>query len=351
MTHKRIERLTVEADLASTPLDRRLSERIGDRRVQARIPPTEYHRFGRGDLVLTRHMGRFVKPCPGTPAYVCCGLAIIHFGLGCWLDCSYCILQGYLDTNAQVLFGNWDQGLAEVEAAVNQPGRPRRFCTGEFTDSLLLEPYTGLGAELARRFAEAPDAVLELKTKTVNVDGLLDLDHRGRTIISFSLNAPDTARREESKAPSVKQRLEAARRAAEAGYRIGFHFDPIIRRPGWEEGYRQTIDQMFEAVDPSRVAWISMGCFRYLPPMKNTVLRRRPHTRIMDQEFVLAPDGKMRYVRPLRVDVYGRVLELIRAADPEACVYMCMESPRVWREVFGRDMDSEGLTALLDDRV
>ena len=41
----------------------------------------------------------------------------------------------------------------------------------------------------------------------------------------------------------------------------------------------------------------------------------------------------------------GRVLR------PETVIYLCMESPRVWRDVFGRDPGPDGLTALLDKRA
>ena len=132
---------------------------------------------------------------------------------------------------------------------------------------------------------------------------------------------------------------------------MGFHFDPLIRHAGWEDGYRQTVEAMFQAVPADKIAWISMGAFRHTPGLKEIIRRRHPESKITFEEFIPAGDGKMRYVRPLRVEMYRRMLELIRARDPQAAVYMCMESPRVWREVFGYDPGSEGLTRLLDDRV
>ena len=45
------------------------------------------------------------------------------------------------------------------------------------------------------------------------------------------------------------------------------------------------------------------------------------------------------------------MLETIRAIDPEATVYMCMESPRVWREVFGYDPGGRGLIEMLDRKA
>ena len=177
------------------------------------IRPEDYSSFGPNHLVLARHQGAFIKRCPGTRGYICCGLKIIHFGLGCNINCSYCILQGYLDTKALILFGNVDEGLAETERIIDsRDPEARRFCTGEFTDSLLLEDLTGFGARLVGIFAKNDHAVLELKTKTVNIDGLLDLDHGGRTIISFSVNAPAVSAREEYLAAPLSRRIKAAAR-------------------------------------------------------------------------------------------------------------------------------------------
>ena len=347
-----VKSLVVEADLLDSPLGRKLKPCFEDISSLPRIPPTDYGNHGRNSLVLTRHFGSFIKPCPGTRGYNCCGLGIIHFGLGCTIDCSYCILRGYLDTEALVLFGNLEEGLADLESMLAAPEPPhKRFCTGEFTDSLLLEDLTGLGGRLIDLFSGARDRLLELKTKTVNIRGLLDHDHNGRTAISFSVNAPGVSELEEPRAPSLAKRIEAAEQAVRAGYRVGFHFDPIILHPGWKDGYRDTLDRIFAVVPPERVIWISMGAFRYLPPLKDIVRKRFPRSNIFDPEFILAGDGKMRYLRPVRVEIYRFMLEEIRQRAPQTCVYMCMESSRVWREVYGFDPGTDGLIRMLDERI
>ena len=344
--------LTAEESLLGTTFGRRLSEQLPLKGTRPDIRPADYQEYGTKDLVLARHWGAFIKPCPGTPEYICCGLQIVHFGLGCRLDCSYCILQGYLDSEALVVFGNVEEGLEKLRDIPAEPNPAfKRYCTGEFTDSLLLEDLTGLGAELVKIFAKSKNVLLELKTKTINIDSLLDLDHQGRTVLSFSVNAPEVARNEERRAVPVARRIEAASRGVKAGYRVAFHFDPLIRHQGWEEGYRQTVNEIYDVIPPDRIAWISLGAFRYLPGLKEIVRRRHPQSRIMDDEFILAADGKMRYLRPRRVEMYRTVLSAIRARDPEACVYMCMESPRVWQEVFGFVPGPGGLVEMLDRRV
>ena len=315
------------------------------------LGPADYGRFGPRDILVTPHRGRFLKPCPGTPGYNCCGLHIFHFGLGCTLGCRYCILTAYLETEALVLFGNMEEGLAEFAACLDRVDRPLRFCTGEFTDSLLLDRHTGMAERLVT-MAAGREVTLELKTKTDHVDHLLRLDHRGRTVISFSVNAPEIAAAEEGRAATLKRRLAAAARAAEAGYPVGLHFDPLIFHPGWEEGYARTIDLIGRTLAPARVAWVSLGCFRYLPGLKGIMLERHPGVRLFDGEFIQGGDGKRRYPRPLRTGIYKVLVQgLGRVLPPETVIYLCMESPRVWRDVFGHDPGASGLTALLDRRA
>lgn len=346
-------RLYVEDEFKGQPLAQRLAQGLEPTLI-ASAGPADYPCFGRGEVLLTRHRGAFVKPCPATLNYNCCGLQIFHFALGCTLGCRYCILSAYLGTEALVFFGNVGEGLDELRGLLSlEPGsRPKRFCTGEFTDSLLLDRRSGLAVELIKVFAENDSAVLELKTKTDYIDHLLELDHRGRTVISFSVNAPEICRLEEGRSAPLTARLTAARRAADAGYPIGLHFDPIIEYPGWADGYARTADLIGQYLAGSEVAWVSLGCFRYLPSLKEVMLARHPDTSLYDAEFITGGDGKMRYPRPLRTRLYrGVVADLRRVLPASAMIYMCMESSRVWRDVFGSDPGTEGLTARLDQRA
>jgi spore photoproduct lyase len=345
-------RLRLEEAFRDTPLAKNLARDLTPE-SQEPLSPADYGRFGPRDILVTRHRGRFLKPCPGTPGYNCCGLHIFHFGLGCPLGCRYCILAAYLKTDAMVLFGNLDEGLAEFAALLDRPAgeRPLRFCTGEFTDSLILDRRTGLAERLVA-LAATREAALELKTKTGQVDHLLGLDHRGHTVISFSVNSPEMARTEEGRAAPLAARLSAAARAARAGYPVGLHFDPLLHYPGWEKGYAETAELIGRTLAGARVAWVSLGSFRYLPRLKEIMLARHPGTRIFNGEFILAGDGKKRYPRPLRTRMYKSLVEhLARVLPAETVVYLCMESPRIWRDVFGQDPGPDGLTALLDRRA
>jgi len=304
-------------------------------------------------LEIVKFRGRFLKSCPGTRHYFCCGYQILHFGVQCSLNCTYCILQAYLNQPNLRVFGNTEDLFAELEQELRaHPKRLYRIGTGEFTDSLLLDRWTEFSRDLIPFFAEQPNAVLELKTKTDFIANLKDLAHDGHTLVAWSLNAPSIRRREEAAAATIKQRLTAARQVSEWGYKLAFHFDPMIEHPGWREGYREVLDQLFSSVDPNNVVWISLGAFRFMPELKPIIQDRHPKSRVVYGEFIRGLDGKLRYFSDIRVELYTWMVERMREIDPNICVYLCMEGEDIWEQVFGFYPEQRGgLPAMLDHAV
>lgn len=307
--------------------------------------------IGKKHLFLCRQRGRFFKPCPGTREYQCCGYHVLNIGMNCPMDCVYCILQAYLNNPWLSFFVNVEDLLAELAQELSaHPQQLYRIGTGEFTDSLALDSLTALAPRLVEFMGRTANGVLELKTKSSAVDNLKGLAHNGRTVVAWSLNSPPIVRKEELRTAGLEERLAAAARCAEWGYPLAFHFDPVIWHPGWEEGYRHTIRRLFASVPRERIAWISMGALRFLPRLKTIAGERFPRSRFFYEEFIEGLDGKSRYFRPQRLAMY-RVLadELQRHAARTTCLYFCMESEVIWREVFGFvPAERGGLAAMLD---
>ncbi|MCG6973539.1 MAG: DNA photolyase, partial [Desulfobacterales bacterium] len=69
---------------------------------------------GKTTLFLTRNKGAFIKECPGTRSYTCCGYQILHMGTFCTMDCSYCILQTYFHPPVLQYFVNHGDLLQEL---------------------------------------------------------------------------------------------------------------------------------------------------------------------------------------------------------------------------------------------
>jgi spore photoproduct lyase len=358
----RIQRLLVEQDTGDGELRSRILSTIS-KKVPVQLVGsggTDLAGIDRTDggldkdvLHLLSYKGEFLKPCPGTKNYICCGYQILNVGTNCPMDCSYCILQSYFNNPGLRVFTNLDEQVRGVLDDVDaNPDRIYRIGTGEFTDSLALDHLTGWAQMLIPLFSNRKNAILELKTKTDNIDGVLKTSERDRIIISWSLNSAYISSREEHRAPTLRARLEAARRCQEDGFVVGFHFDPMVVHEGWKEGYARTVDMLDSFIDPKRVIWISMGSMRYMPALKAVIRRRHPRTCILDGEFVPGLDGKMRYFKPIRIQLYRTLSERLKAWHPNLGLYLCMESDDVWKQSMGWSPgSSKGLACYLDSRV
>ncbi len=308
---------------------------------------------GKRHLFITHFYGRRLKPCPGTSNHICCGYFVINAVTNCPMDCAYCVLQGYLNNPLLTLYSNWDDLLGEINDFLSiNPHSLIRLGTGELSDSLALESIFPFSQFLIPFFAERENCIVELKTKSANVDPALEMDHRGKTVISWSLNSPKIAERDERRTASLQERIAAARTCQEKGYPLGFHFDPLIYHDGWEKGYQETIRQLFKEVDPKRVLWISLGGFRYPPDLKAIAQERFPNTEVFLGELFPGRDAKFRYLREIRTEMYRKMAEWLKEADPDLFVYLCMESREVWEKVYGwAPENSHHLNRMFEERV
>lgn len=357
------QKIFVEQSARELPLTRQILNRCGDIPDETVADVKELIRSfnkkmvagfdGKKVLLLCRNKGRFLEPCPGTKKHLCCCYAILNVGTGCPLDCSYCVLQAYLNNPFITLYVNRQDMLDELEAApALLNGGLLRIGTGEYMDSLALEHLTDFSAFIPAFLKKRPGVVMELKTKTTRIESLLEHDHSDSFIVSWSLNADDIADKEEVGAAPVKSRIEAALALIKKGYRVGFHFDPIIFYPGWENGYKKVIALLAEYIPPASIAWISLGSLRYMPQLKHIGQKRFPDTKIFSQEFIPGFDGKMRYLKDIRVEMYSKIVSWLKAYSEDFFLYFCMESPAIWKKILGFAPSSNAeLKKLLDRQV
>jgi spore photoproduct lyase len=306
---------------------------------------------GKEVLYLTRNNGAFLKDCPGTRFYTCCGYKILHIGTFCNMDCSYCILQSYFHPPVLQYFVNHGELFSEL-ADMFARKQIARIGTGEFTDSLIWECWTDFSTRLVPAFSRQDHCVLELKTKTASVERLKALPHHRKTIAAWSLNANRIIRTEERHTASLRARLKAAATCASWGYPLAFHFDPLVIYEGCEKDYEACIQQLFACIDPAHIVWISLGSLRFMPALKEIIQRRFTDSRIVYGEFISGLDGKMRYFKPLRIDLYRKMVSWIKDIAPKVLIYLCMEDDEVWEASFGfRPSEYGGLPKMLDKRA
>ncbi len=305
---------------------------------------------GKRTLFLTVDEGRSFKPFPEAEQYLSCDYYTLHVAEGCDLECSYCILQAYLTNPFLTVFVNVPEMLANLQSFLSaSPERFFRIGTGQLADSLSLDHITGFSELLVPFFEKQNNAVLELKTKSDNIERLLKISSRGKTIVSWSVNMEALQKQEEHKTATLDERLAAAAQICEkTDHRVGFHFDPLVDMPDCEEAYSAILKKLFDKVPEERIAWISLGCLRFMPELKPIMENRFPKSTLPAGEWVRGMDGKMRYFKPRRIELYRFMVNEVRKHAPEVTLYLSMESPEVWLEVFGTEQNKESVCRLLD---
>src|ERR1700722_16403926 len=166
---------------------------IPDSREAARPASGVRDRFGAGKrrLVIARRKTPFLMPCPaGSSKFAGWGYLFLTLASNCPMDCSYCFLQEFLaDNPAFQVYANYTDSFDELDRLIaNSRGRSFRVGTGELADSLAFDSLTGISRDLIEFFAGRENLTLELKTKTGEIENLLDVDPRGRVLVSWTLS-------------------------------------------------------------------------------------------------------------------------------------------------------------------
>jgi len=267
-------------------------------------------------------------------AGVCCApyFKLVPISNGCPYFCTYCYL-GYVYRDYQPFIKiniNYGKMFEEIRTTAFQTGSEVAFNMGEMLDSLALDHVSLLAERLIPFFGRLPNACLMLLTKSANIEGLLRLTPNSQTVVSWSLNTQHMIDQYEIGAASLDERINAARRCQEHGYRIRLRIDPGVLCDGWQSDYAELIHRSLVALRPEN---ITLGMLRLLPG--HFVLARQAYgsrAGALRQAGLSekASDGKLRYPFRQRVEFYRFLIDVIRSLNERMSIGLCRETPDVW---------------------
>lgn len=214
-----------------------------------------------------------------TPAqYETGGGANYYFShmLNCLYDCRYCFLQGMYRSAHYLLFVNYQDFVDDIATLVEQHKTeqdPPWFFSGYDCDSLAYEPVTGFADYFLDQFKAFPNAVLELRTKSTQIRSLLQREALPNVVVAYSLSPQSIASSLELGAPSVEKRILALKKLQQQGWRIGIRFDPVVWHQDYLQHYQHLIDQVFAALDSTKIDSVTLGGFR-LPKGFYKIMRK-----------------------------------------------------------------------------
>lgn len=271
---------------------------------------------------------QFVKLLHETPVdTVCPNFFVLKHAAGCRFSppCSYCYLKNsFWHLDRPEVFTNVNAMLADIRHWIRRDGLETYILNmGNLSDSLVFEGIRPILPKLVQLFREEAEARGRPHTLLLVTKGglrecrtLLAQPACRNVIVSFSVNSPAAARRHESGAAPVADRLRAARRLKAAGWRIRIRIDPIIA--GFD--YRGIAGQV-RRLRPERVTLGSLRAEETLPRFAGKRL-------FADLVKPRSRDGLARYPLRERLALYRGVLGILGNICPMG---LCEETPDVWK--------------------
>ncbi len=274
------------------------------------------------------------------PAYsdmtVCCGLYTLDAAMGCPFGCTYCSIKTFYGDKIELITDLVDR----LEGVELDPDRFYHVGTGQASDSLVWGNRHGTLEALCEFAARHPNVLLELKTKADNIDYLLRHDLPDNLVCSWSLNTDTVISNEEHGTASLAGRLRAARKLADRGCRIAFHFHPLVTYRGWREEYGSLAGRLLADFSPEHVAFVSMGSMTFIRPVIREIRRLGGESKVLQMPMVPDPLGKLTYPAGTKIELYHCIHQTLRPWWDKVFFYLCMEPQPIWRAALGRSYDS-----------
>ncbi len=254
----------------------------------------------------------------------------IHMASGCPHRCAYCGFGHLLPCMVNV-----EEYVEALDGIVRAHPWQQVYLYEDDAEALALEPELGAMAALTEYFAGRPDEYLLVHSKSANVDHLLDLDHRGHTIMLWSLTSHTVSRVFEAKSGTTEERIEAARQCQAAGMPVRFKYKPIVPIRDWRDECREMIRLTFEQTRPDVIslftlAWMTFeemaGCFG-LSKLDPVYVRAAEESVDETKDTMTKP-----FPHWVRAEIYDFFVTEIRRWDQEVPVSLSTETWEMWQE-------------------
>ena len=253
---------------------------ISNNKIKQNIPDTDdiykFYRQGKRTLVVGVKKGMKFQSCKPSANWQ------LPLYSGCMGQCQYCYLNTNLGDKPYIKVNvNIDDILNQAQQYINERLPLKTVFEGSATsDPLPLEPYTNSLKRTIQFFANNPNGSFRFVSKYSDVDTLLDIDHKGKTEIRFTLNTQKVIDNYENATAAIKLRLGAAKKVAEAEYPLGFIIAPVFIYEGYKEDYKELLLNLKETLPENLKHTLTFEVIshRYTTRAKNIITQVFPNT-------------------------------------------------------------------------
>ncbi len=264
----------------------------------------------------------------------CCNLLTLDAVESCGFDCSYCSIQSFYNQNTITFDATFTQKLLNLQL---DPNKTYHIGTGQASDSLMFGNREGILDALFEFARKNPNVILEFKTKSENIKYLLENAVPKNIFCTWSLNTPTIIENEEHLTASLDKRIAAARKLADKGVKVGFHFHPIVEYVGYLDEYQALYEKLILQFEPSEVALVSFGTLTFIKPVIKQLREREFRSKITQIPHEDA-SGKTSYPEATKIAMFKHAYESFKPWQQEedsVFFYLCMEPHELWAKTFG----------------
>lgn len=166
---------------------------------------------------------------------------------GCSAMCLYCYLVCNFNKCSYLrLFVNREQMMDKLIKTAEKAEKDLVFEIGSNSDLVLENTITQNLEWTIEKFSQSKKGFLTFPTKFNMVEPLLNLNHRGRTIMRMSVNPQEIIQKIELGTSNLSSRINAINQMSEAGYKVGILIAPVVLVENWKKLYKELIHQLSE---------------------------------------------------------------------------------------------------------
>jgi len=273
---------------------------------------------------------------------VCCQLKTIDAVQNCAFGCSYCTIQTFYGDEVSI-----DGRLKEkLKSAVFEPEKFHHVGTGQSSDALVWGNKGGILDDLMDFARDNANVLLEFKTKSSNIKYFEEHQVPQNIVCSWSLNTETIVNNEEHFTARLDKRIASARKIADLGIPLAFHFHPIVWYEGWKEEYSELAQRVLATFKPEEVLFVSFGSVTFIKPVIQKLRASGHQSKMLQMEMVPDPHGKLSYPDDVKVEIFQTMVDLFKPWDKKVFQYLCMERAYFWDRVWGSHYETNDDFAL-----
>jgi spore photoproduct lyase len=255
----------------------------------------------------------------------------MHSIFGCLHACDYCHVEDFVNVMLNI-----EALISDLQRVIVANPLQQLYKYDNLSDIFAFEPEYNACLPLIEFFARTARQYLLLYSKSDNIDFLLKADHKGHTIINWSISPASQASLIEKGAPPLNRRIKAMEKCQKAGYTVRARFSPLIPIRNWEQETAEMVKSLFDHVMPDVITVDVIGF------MSPKVMREAIDTSLFDPEAVKTLEevgrtqrffGKHTFPHAFRLAMFRHVINEIRKYAPSLPISVCNETTEMWHDL------------------